>query len=166
MTTTTTTTSSLPRQYLAALGIGVLFALGLGISGMTRPGKVIGFLDFFGGAWDPALAFVMGGGVLIYAIGYRLTIRREAPRFASTFQLPTRRDIDGRLVLGSVLFGAGWGLGGYCPGPAMTSLATVSMDVFVFVASMGAGMVIWALLNRKLSSPKSPTHTSSAGVVP
>ncbi len=155
MSTHTTQKESMTLQYIAALGVGLLFAIGLGVSGMTQPAKVIGFLDFFGGSWDPALAFVMGGGVLVYTIGYRLTVRRNTPVFAKKFQLPTRRDIDKRLVIGGLLFGAGWGLGGYCPGPALTSIASVSTDVFVFVASMLSGMLLFSTVDKMLANKTS-----------
>lgn len=162
MTTNHTHQSSKTSHLISALGVGILFALGLGVSGMTQPGKVIGFLDFFGGSWDPSLAFVMGGGVLVYMMGYPLAVRRDVPVFASKFLLPTRRDIDRRLILGSLLFGAGWGLGGYCPGPAMTSLPTFSTDVLVFAGSMFGGMLLYAWFDHMLSKkPSSPDRSTS-----
>ena len=140
------------KRLVAAFGVGVLFAVGLGVSGMTLPEKVIGFLDVSGGEWDPALAFVMGGAVVVYAIGYRLVTRREAPQFAASFSLPRRRDIDLRLLGGAALFGAGWGLGGYCPGPALVSTVTLTSDVMVFVGSMFVGMRAFAWTQRALEA--------------
>ncbi len=118
----------------ASVGLvaGTVFGAGLVISGMTLPEKVRGFLDFTG-AWDPTLAFVMGSAVLVHAVAYVLAKRRRAPLFAASFQLPTRRDIDGKLLLGAAIFGIGWGLGGYCPGPALASLPTGGSSVLAFV---------------------------------
>ena len=131
------------RQNLMAAISGLLFAVGLVTSGMTQPGKVIGFFDFgwsHEGSWDPSLAFVMLFGVLFYAPAYRIARRRQLPYFDDRFRLPTRRDIDLRLALGAAIFGLGWGLGGFCPGPGMTSLAPGAPGVFVFVFTMGVGM--------------------------
>ena len=100
---------------------GALFGSGLVVSGMTDPSKVIGFLDFFD-RWDPSLVFVMLGAVSVYAIGYRLVIKSPGPVCADAFSIPTRSDLDARLIVGAILFGAGWGLAGYCPGPAITGL--------------------------------------------
>ncbi len=151
------------KQYLAAFGVGVLFAIGLGISGMTLPLKVIGFLDFTG-EWDPALAFVMGGAVIVYAIGYRLVTKRERPRFDVKFSLPTRREITPRLIAGATLFGLGWGLGGFCPGPALTSVPSGAPQVLVFVAAMLGGMYLYGLVNsmleRRSEEPKKPEPQS------
>lgn len=131
--------NSLPK--LAAIfGAGLLFALGLGISGMTQPDKVVGFLDITGD-WKPELAFVMGGAILVHLIAYRLVPKMQKPLFEPRFGIPTRRDIDGRLVGGAMLFGAGWGLGGYCPGPGLTSLVTGAWQPLVFVGAMLIGML-------------------------
>ena len=124
---------------LASLGCGLVFGLGLLISGMTEPEKVLGFLDFFG-AWDATLAFVMAGAVAVAAAGFALTRRRGAPLLASSFSWPTRRDIDAPLVIGSALFGIGWGLSGICPGPALVNLAGLSAPIIVFVIAMIVGM--------------------------
>jgi uncharacterized membrane protein YedE/YeeE len=129
------------RSSAAAFAAGALFAAGLAISGMTKPSKVRGFLDF-GGAWDPTLLFVMGGAVAVYFILHRLVLKRPAPLFDSKFHLPTRKDLDVRLVLGAAIFGVGWGLGGYCPGPGLASLASGAIGPVVFVAAMVAGMWI------------------------
>lgn len=120
---------------------GVLFALGLGISGMTRPIKVIGFLDIFG-QWDASLAFVMLGAIGIYFVAYRLSRTMSSPLLALKFAIPSRTDLDARLIAGAALFGIGWGLGGFCPGPAITSLASGAAPVAVFVATMAAGIYL------------------------
>lgn len=130
---------------------GFLFSVGLGISGMTQPSKVFGFLDIFG-AWDPALMGVMGGGILVAAIFYRRVIRRDAPIFAETFQVPSLRSITPSLVVGSGLFGIGWGIAGYCPGPAVTSLVTGSSEVLIFTGAMIAGMLLFRLTERLFGS--------------
>jgi hypothetical protein len=126
---------------------GLIFAIGLGLGGMTQPAKVTAFLDFAGN-WDPSLAFVMGGAVLVYAPLYHLIRRRSTPLFASTFSVPTRTDLDPRLLGGAALFGIGWGLGGFCPGPAVTSLASGHISVVTFVASMLAGMYLFKLIDN------------------
>ncbi|MFI5317330.1 MAG: DUF6691 family protein [Myxococcota bacterium] len=124
---------------LAALASGLLFGAGLFVSGMTNPAKVIGFLDV-AGAWDPSLAFVMGGALGVNALGFALTRRRARPLFAESFALPTASDLDFALVAGSLLFGVGWGLVGLCPGPALAGLARGVLPVYVFVAAMALGM--------------------------
>jgi len=126
---------------------GVVFALGLGISGMTRPVKVIGFLDFTG-HWDPSLAFVMIGAITIYFIAYRLIRTRSGPVLTEKFSVPPRTDVDRNLVVGAAVFGAGWGLGGFCPGPALTSLAAGAAPVVIFVAAMAAGMYLQGMMAR------------------
>lgn len=128
-------------RILGGLIAGLLFGAGLMISGMINPAKVIGFLDVFG-AWDPSLAFVMLGGVAITAIGYRTVLRRSQPLFEPGFILPTRRDIDLPLLLGAGLFGIGWGLGGYCPGPALAGLGFGSVETLGFVGTMLLGMFV------------------------
>lgn len=128
---------------------GLLFGLGLAISGMTDPARVIGFLDV-AGAWDPTLIFVLGGAVVTTFIGYRLVWRRQMPLFESRFQLPTRRDLDARLMGGAALFGIGWGLSGYCPGPAIASLPGLSWPLAAFLVALVLG---WWLARRL-----SPTH--------
>lgn len=124
---------------MAAFGSGALFALGLGIGGMTQPAKVLAFLDV-AGRWDPSLAFVMAGAVGVYAAAFRLVLRRPRPVLSAAFAIPTRRDLDTRLLVGAALFGIGWGLAGYCPGPGIVSLVTGRADVVVFVTAMLAGM--------------------------
>lgn len=126
---------------LVNLGLGLLFGVGLVISGMSDPAKVLNFLDLFG-TFDPSLAFVMGGAVLVAFFGFRLALARRAPVLATHFQLPTRRDIDARLIVGAALFGVGWGLGGFCPGPAFTAMGLAAAGTLVFLPAMIAGM--WA----------------------
>lgn len=136
------------KQWLAASLSGALFALGLGVAGMTRPEKVLGFLDLFG-AWDPSLALVMVGAIAVYALTYRW--RTGHPLLGGTFQIPTRRDIDLRLVAGAALFGVGWGLAGYCPGPGVTSLAGAWSTAWPFVGGMLAGMALFEGWSRQTS---------------
>lgn len=126
---------------LAALFCGLMFGFGLALSGMTDTAKVLGFLDIFG-HWVPDLAFVMGGAVAVTAILFRFVLRRSGPVFADTFSLPQSRVIDCRLLCGTGLFGLGWGLYGYCPGPGLTALVYGHTGTMVFVASMIAGMWI------------------------
>jgi uncharacterized protein len=121
---------------------GMVFGLGLGISGMTRPVKVIGFLDFFG-AWDASLAFVMIGAIAVYFAAYRWGSKMSSSLLATDFSLPKRRDLDAKLIAGGAIFGAGWGLGGFCPGPALASLASGAPAVLVFVAAMMVGMWLY-----------------------
>ena len=121
-----------------ALIAGLVFGLGLSLGGMTQPAVVLGFLDLFG-TWDPRLVFVMGGAVLTTAIGYRLVFRRDRPLFESDFQLPMAKRFDARLIVGSALFGTGWGIAGYCPGPALASLGGGAPSLLVLVATMVAG---------------------------
>jgi uncharacterized protein len=133
---------------LAAFAAGLLFGLGLALSGMLDPARVRGFLDV-GGAWDPSLAFVLGGAVSVSALGYGLARRLPRPALAETFDLPTSRRIDAPLVLGAALFGIGWGLSGFCPGPAVAALSTGAAPVLVFVAAMLLGMTAHALNPRR-----------------
>lgn len=117
---------------------GTLFGLGLAVSGMVNPGKVIGFLDV-AGRWDPTLATVMGGALLVTVLGFRWILCRPRPWLADRFFVPARNDVDARLVVGAALFGIGWGIAGLCPGPAIASLATGLAPVAAFVAAMLAG---------------------------
>ena len=127
------------RALYSALGAGFVFGIGLWVSGMANPGKVLGFLDITGG-WDASLMLVMGGAVAVTLAGFRI--------FKSRFELPTRKDIDLPLVAGSAIFGIGWGIAGYCPGPAITALSTLSAESAVFVAATIAG----GLLHKFVSS--------------
>ena len=134
---------------IASFFCGILFSVGLGISGMTQPQKVIGFLDVLG-EWDLSLAFVMCGAVLSYLV-LQLWIQQKVPipLFGGSFQTSTSKDLDRSLIIGALLFGSGWGIGGYCPGPVITSLGSGSFDAMMFVFSMGIGM----LLADKFISP-------------
>lgn len=125
---------------LAPLAAGAVFSAGLGVSGMTRPSKVIGFLDVFG-RWDASLALVMGGAVCVGLVAFRLILRRPGPLLASRFILPTARGVDSDLLLGAGLFGVGWGVSGLCPGPALVALVTGAPGFLIFVATMAAGAV-------------------------
>ena len=128
-------------SFLVNLALGLLFGAGLIVSGMANPAKVLNFLDLFG-TWDPSLAFVMGGGVAVTFIGYRFVLARKYPLLGERFHIPTRRDIDSRLLAGPAIFGVGWGLGGFCPGPALTALGLGSTGVLAFLPAMLIGM--WA----------------------
>ncbi len=136
-----------------ALLSGALFAVGLVLGGMTQPAKVLAFLDVSGiargisstaqpGYWDPSLAFVMGGALMVSSLAFWLTPRRAKPLADAQFHLPTRTDIDRKLLLGSAMFGVGWGLAGYCPGPALASVLTGGSDILFFASAMLIGM--WA----------------------
>ena len=127
-------------EILAGLITGLVFGLGLCVSGMANPAVVQGFLDL-AGAWNPALLFVMASGVTVTLIGYRLVLQRGAPLWAAKFRLPTAVALDPPLVSGAAIFGVGWGLAGYCPGPAVVSLASGRAEVVVFVVAMLAGMI-------------------------
>jgi uncharacterized membrane protein YedE/YeeE len=134
-------------QTIIALCIGLLFGTGLIVSGMTDPSKVLGFLDL-AGRWDPSLALVMGGAILAALPAFRFAAGRERALLGQVMRLPTATQIDRRLVLGSVAFGVGWGLAGYCPGPALASLAGGGAQPWIFVAAMLAGMVLFELAER------------------
>jgi uncharacterized protein len=132
---------------LSALIAGLVFGLGLTFSEMVNPAKVLAFLDILGN-WDPSLAFVMGAALLVTAIGYRIVWRAERPLFATEFQVPGNRSIDTRLATGAILFGAGWGLVGLCPGPAISALSFGGPPIIIFMASMAAGMGLFELFNQ------------------
>ncbi len=146
------------KTILSAFVTGGLFGAGLALSGMMNPAKVLGFLDVFG-VWDPTLAFVMGGALLITVPGFWLVRKRGGPLFGGSFQIPTRRDLDARLfggafqiptrrdldarlIGGAAIFGLGWGIAGFCPGPAVAALSSALPGVFLFVAAMLAGMLV------------------------
>lgn len=138
---------------LAAFSSGLLFALGLGISGMTQPQKIIGFLSgFLNGFsnWDYSLIFVMVGAIAVHALTYGLIRKRKSPLLDVSFHVPNRTDITPQLVLGSAIFGIGWGLGGYCPGPAITSLASGNSSPWIFLISMIGGMYLHQLVKDRL----------------
>ncbi|CAH1070332.1 YeeE/YedE family protein [Candidatus Nitrotoga sp. 1052] len=140
-------------QVLMALITGLIFGLGLILSGMTDPAKVIGFLDI-AGAWNPSLVFVMGGAILIAAIAFHFAKTRSKALLGDDMRLPTARQIDRRLVLGGLAFGVGWGLTGYCPGPALASLAIGGSKPLIFVVAMLAGMAIFEIQDRRSSAHK------------
>ncbi len=137
-------------RILAALLTGLMFGAGLSLGGMTDPAVVLGFLDVLGD-WNPQLLFVMGGAVLTTAIGYRWVLRRPKPLFDASFQLPTSRALDSRLVGGAALFGIGWGIAGYCPGPVLVSLSGGTFSLWLFLVAMLAG---WWLTARLLPVPR------------
>ena len=128
--------------------VGLLFGLGLLLSGMTDPGKVIGFLDLFG-RWDPSLGFVMGGAILVGFFAFAFAKKRTRSFLGGALTLPTSNIIDKRLVIGSLLFGAGWGLAGFCPGPALVSMAAGQEKALIFVSAMVFGMTIFEFAERK-----------------
>ncbi|SNY96654.1 DUF6691 family protein [Halomonas sp. hl-4] len=120
---------------------GLLFSLGLAVSGMTDPARVVGFLDV-AGDWDPTLMFVLGGAVITTFIGYRVVLKQPAPMLDGRFQLPSKQTLDARLLGGAALFGVGWGLSGYCPGPAIASLGGATLPLVAMLATMVLGWVI------------------------
>ena len=128
--------------------VGLIFGIGLILSGMTNPGKVIGFLDLFG-AWDPSLALVMGGAILVGVFAFAVAKKRTTTFLNEALHLPTSSDIDKRLLVGGLMFGVGWGLAGFCPGPALVSLGTGEPKAAVFVLAMLAGMVLFELAERR-----------------
>lgn len=130
-----------------------MFGVGLILSGMTDPGKVIGFLDL-AGSWDPSLAFVMGGAILVGAFAFAFAQRRAHSFLGGAMHLPRNRDIDKRLLGGSLLFGIGWGLAGFCPGPALVSFASGVDPAAVFVAAMLGGMVVYHAAERLIHEPR------------
>ncbi len=132
-------------KLVAALAAGLVFGIGLALSDMINPARVLAFLDIFG-AWDPTLAYVMGGGLAIGLVAFRPTLARAKPLFEKRFALPVRTDIDLRLVGGASLFGVGWGLVGYCPGPAISSVVFGEPKTFGFLAAMALGMVLVRLI--------------------
>lgn len=135
-------------KMISALLSGALFGVGLAISGMANPAKVIGFLDV-AGDWDPTLIFVMGGALLVALVAFRFVLSRDRPVLDEGFSLPKRTDVDGRLLGGAALFGVGWGLSGFCPGPAVVALTTGLPAVFAFFAAMLAGMGLYGLVSRR-----------------
>lgn len=142
-------------RVLVALAAGLLFGLGLTVSRMIDPAKVVAFLDF-AGDWDPSMAFVMAGAIPVAAVGFAVGKRRRAPVCAADFAGPAKKDVDGRLVLGALLFGSGWGLVGYCPGPALASLTFGGAPAAVFLIAMVAGMAVFAAVDTTLfRRPKS-----------
>lgn len=138
-------------QIVMALVAGLLFGIGLIVSGMTDPAKVVGFLDLLGN-WDPSLALVMGGAIVVGFVAFSVARKRERSFLGAPMRLPTATKIDRRLVLGSLIFGAGWGLAGYCPGPALASLASGGIKPLIFTLAMLAGMGLFEMLDRLSAS--------------
>ena len=136
------------KRMIVAFLCGLVFAIGLAISGMTHPLKVLAFLDFFG-AWDPSLAFVMGSGVIVSMVFFAIARRRGAPFFAPSFSLPAATKIDAPLVVGAAIFGIGWGLGGFCPGPALVSLVAGATPVIAFVSAMVGAMWLFDVVTAR-----------------
>jgi uncharacterized membrane protein YedE/YeeE len=134
-------------HFVTAFIVGLVFGIGLIVAGMTDPAKVQGFLDL-AGDWDPSLAFVMGGAILVGLVAFRIAGTRERALLGDAMRLPTATRIDRRLVLGGLAFGAGWGLAGFCPGPALASLATGGAKVMIFTGAMVAGMAVFEVLER------------------
>lgn len=127
------------KPSLGALGAGLVFGVGLAISGMTHPSKILAFLDV-AGHWDPSLMFVMMGALAVHLVLARFILKRSRPLFDIEFHLPAAEDVDTKLVVGAAVFGVGWGLGGFCPGPALVSAGTGTPSAIVFVAAMAVGM--------------------------
>lgn len=136
--------------------IGIVFGVGISISGMANPAKVLNFFDI-AGTWDPSLAFVMGGALVVTFIGYRFVLKRPAPMMDMRFHLPTRRDLDLPLIGGSAVFGIGWGIAGFCPGGALPALGTGVQDVFIFTGALIAGIAI-AKVAQALIANRTPAQ--------
>jgi len=139
------------RNRISEFVVGLVFGIGLILAGMTDPGKVIGFLDL-AGAWDPSLAFVMGGAIAVALAAFALARKRTQSFLGGAMHLPNRSDIDQRLIVGSLVFGAGWGIAGFCPGPAIVSLAAGQPKAILFVLAMMVGMAIFEGLERRKDS--------------
>ena len=140
-------------RFLSIAIVGLLFGAGLTVSGMVNPMKVLNFLDL-AGLWDPTLITVMGGGLAVTFAGYRIVFARQRPLFAESFRLPETRLIDAKLLGGAVLFGAGWGLTGFCPGPAIASLVFGNSQSFIFIAAMAAGALLMRLAQHHAPTRK------------
>ena len=147
-------------KLLAAYVVGVIFGLGISLSGMANPAKVINFFDI-AGAWDPSLAFVMGGAVLITFLGYRWVFTRARPVLEATFQLPGKSRVDRQLASGAVIFGIGWGLAGFCPGGALPVVGTGQSEVLMFSAALIAGIVLTRLVMSAMSSNAGALKTNN-----
>lgn len=153
------------KQILASGVSGLVFGLGLGISGMTQADKVIGFLDLTD-AWDPSLAFVMLGAIAVHLIAYRVITGMKSPLLAERFGIPSRTDIDVRLVGGSALFGVGWALGGYCPGPGLVSSPSGAANAGVFIAALTGGMLLFHLVEEALKGRRPEPAEDTLAVEP
>ncbi|WP_138435552.1 YeeE/YedE family protein [Marinobacter shengliensis] len=135
------------KYHIASLFAGLIFGLGLIVSGMANPEKVLGFLDI-AGAWDPSLAFVMGGAVIVGLVAFTIARRRTLSFLGFNIKLPTNTQIDKRLIVGSMMFGVGWGIAGFCPGPALVAFGAGEIKAVVFVASMVTGMILFEIAER------------------
>jgi uncharacterized membrane protein YedE/YeeE len=138
---------------IAEFVVGLLFGFGLMLSGMTDPSKVIGFLDLFG-TWDPSLALVMGGAIMVGVFAFTVAKKRTTTFLGGVLRFPTNTDIDKKLVIGSLMFGAGWGMAGFCPGPALVSMADGQPKALVFVLAMLVGMLGFELMDRFVHVPR------------
>lgn len=148
-------------KHVVAFAAGLLFAVGLGLAGMTQPAKVIGFLDILGD-WDPSLAFVMVGAIGVHFVLFRLILKRPTPYFASSFQIPGARHLDRRLLFGAVIFGTGWAIGGYCPGPAIVSFGAGSGQAWLFMGAMISGMLLFHWMEHTGEKRRGPVVTDPA----
>jgi len=145
---------------VSAFVAGLIFAVGLVLGGMTQPDKVFYFLDVAGGRWDPSLAFVMGGALVVYHLAHRYSGRVASPYHTTRFFIPTRSDITPELIYGAALFGVGWALGGFCPGPAIVAAGSGMGEALLFVAAMAAGMALSRAWNVHKANRKGPTRIS------
>ncbi len=145
---------------LAEFAVGLVFGLGLMFSGMTDPGKVIGFLDLFG-SWDPSLALVMGGAIMVGFFAFAVAKKRTTTFLGGVLRFPTSFDIDKKLIIGSLIFGTGWGLAGFCPGPALVSMADGQPKALIFVVAMLVGMVGFELMDRFVHAPRKAKFNAS-----
>lgn len=139
-------------SFVVNLALGLLFGIGLVISGMSDPAKVLNFLDL-AGTWDPSLAFVMGGAVVVAFFGYRLVLKRDRPVVGSSFRIPARTELEPRIFAGPAIFGFGWGLAGFCPGPALTALGLAAPGTLIFVPAMFVGMWLARLAGERSAEP-------------
>jgi uncharacterized protein len=144
-------------RLLTALVAGLIFGAGIALSGMINPAKVLNFFDFFG-TWDPSLAFVMGGALIVTAIGYRFIFKRARPVLDDKFHLPTKTEIDTPLIAGAIVFGVGWGITGFCPGGSLPALGLMKGEAFIFVAAMIAGIALARLARQAM------THRDAAAL--
>lgn len=154
------------KAIFASLLTGLVFGLGLTVSGMTQADKVIAFLDLSDN-WDPSLAFVMGGAIGVHVIAYQFILKQPSPLFGERFGVPSRTDIDARLVAGSAIFGVGWAIGGYCPGPGLVSASSGSFDALIFAGAMTGGMLLFHVFDEAWKGyAAQPTTVAKAEVSP
>ena len=145
-----------------SLVAGVIFGIGLCFAGMGQPSTVVGFLDFFGGRWDPSLALLMAAGIPVTAIGYALARRRGTPVLGGSLPTLSKTAVDARIVIGSVIFGVGWAIGGRCPGPAVLGLGTATLQAFLFVGAMAAGLYAFTAFEARALKERQVDETGSA----